>query len=79
MEENKLPIIGEKFPNIESSTTHGKISIPGDYIGKWFVFFSHPGDFTPVCTTEFYAFQKRHEYFKEIDCELIGLSIDQIF
>ena len=79
MEKERMPIIGDKFPKIEADTTHGKINIPGDYMGKWFVLFSHPADFTPVCTTEFYAFQKRYEYFKELDCELIGLSIDQVF
>jgi len=79
MEENKLSLIGEKFPNFEAKTTHGKIFLPDEYFGKWFVFFSHPGDFTPVCTTEFVAFQKRFDKFKELNCELIGLSIDQVF
>ena len=49
------------------------------YHGKWFVLFSHPADFTPVCTTEFVAFQKRIDEFKQLNCELIGLSIDQVF
>ncbi len=53
--------------------------MPDDYVGKWFVFFSHPADFTPVCTTEFVAFQKRYDEFRKLDCELIGLSIDQVF
>jgi peroxiredoxin (alkyl hydroperoxide reductase subunit C) len=60
-------------------TTHGMINLPGDYKGKWIVLFSHPADFTPVCTTEFVAFEKRREEFDKLNCELIGLSIDQVF
>ena len=75
----RIPLIGEKFPEIEVQTTHGKLKLPEYFKGKWFVFFSHPADFTPVCTTEFVAFQKRYEKFKELNCELIGLSIDQVF
>lgn len=60
-------------------TTHGEMNLPNDYSEKWFVLFSHPGDFTPVCTTEFYSFQKRVEEFKALNCELIGLSVDQVF
>ncbi|WP_017981152.1 peroxiredoxin [Methanocaldococcus villosus] len=74
-----LPVIGAKFPEVEVQTTHGKIKLPDHYKGKWFVLFSHPADFTPVCTTEFVAFQKRYDKFKELNCELIGLSIDQVF
>lgn len=79
MDEQRLPILGEKFPRVEVKTTHGKKILPDDYSGKWFVLFSHPADFTPVCTTEFVAFQKRYPQFKELNCELIGLSIDQVF
>jgi peroxiredoxin (alkyl hydroperoxide reductase subunit C) len=60
-------------------TTKGKIKLPDDYKGKWFILFSHPADFTPVCTTEFVAFQKRYKEFKKLGCELIGLSVDQVF
>ncbi len=74
-----IPLLGEKFPEIEVHTTHGRIKLPDHFKGKWFVLFSHPADFTPVCTTEFVAFQKRYEKFKELNCELIGLSIDQVF
>jgi peroxiredoxin (alkyl hydroperoxide reductase subunit C) len=74
-----MPLIGEKFPEMEVQTTHGRKKLPEEYKGKWFVLFSHPADFTPVCTTEFVAFQRRFEAFKELDCELIGLSIDQVF
>lgn len=55
------------------------MKLPDNFKGKWFVFFSHPADFTPVCTTEFVAFQKRHDEFQKLGCELIGLSIDQVF
>lgn len=77
-EERGFPLIGEKFPKMDVHTTQGKVKLPDDYKGKWFVLFSHPGDFTPVCTTEFVAFQKRYEEFKKYNCELIGLSIDQV-
>ncbi len=77
--EGKMPLIGEKFPEMEVKTTHGMIKLPDAYSGKWFILFSHPADFTPVCTTEFVAFQKRFDEFKKANCELIGLSIDQVF
>jgi len=75
----RIPLLGEKVPSFEAKTTKGKIKFPDDYKGKWVVLFSHPADFTPVCTTEFVAFQKRYEEFKRLNCELIGLSIDQVF
>jgi len=75
----RLPLIGEKAPSFKAKTTQGIISFPDDYKGKWVVLFSHPADFTPVCTTEFYAFQKRYDEFKKLNTELIGLSIDQVF
>ena len=78
-ETYKFPLIGDKFPEMEVKTTHGVIKLPDHFAGKWFVLFSHPADFTPVCTTEFVAFQKRYEKFKELNTELIGLSIDQVF
>ncbi|WP_029896084.1 peroxiredoxin [Desulfohalovibrio reitneri] len=71
--------IGEGFPEMEVVTTHGRMKLPQDFKGKWFVLFSHPADFTPVCTTEFVAFQKRIDEFKKLNCEIIGLSIDQVF
>jgi len=77
--ENRIPLLGEKFPTLVVNTTHGKITLPDDFTGKWFILFSHPGDFTPVCTTEFVAFQKRYNQFKELNCELIGESVDQVF
>ena len=60
-------------------TTHGVLELPKAFAGKWFVLFSHPADFTPVCTTEFVAFQKRYDKFRAMSCELIGLSVDQVF
>jgi len=74
-----MPLIGDEFPSMTVKTTHGPKNLPEDYKGKWFVLFSHPGDFTPVCTTEFVGFQKRMDQFRELDTELIGLSIDQVF
>ena len=74
-----LPLIGDKFPEVEVKTTKGTFKLPDHYAGKWFVLFSHPADFTPVCTTEFVGFQKRYDQFKELNTELIGLSIDQVF
>ena len=79
MEETRIPLIGDKFPTLEVQTTHGKLKLPDVFKGKWFILFSHPADFTPVCTTEFVAFQKRYNDFKKLNTELIGLSIDQVF
>lgn len=75
----RMPLLGDDFPEMKVVTTHGEKILPKDYSGKWFVLFSHPADFTPVCTTEFVAFQKRYEDFKKINTELIGLSVDQVF
>jgi peroxiredoxin (alkyl hydroperoxide reductase subunit C) len=77
--EHTLPLIGDKFPELKVQTTHGPMELPKDFKGKWFVLFSHPADFTPVCTTEFHAFQTRYDDFRALDCELVGLSIDQVF
>ena len=78
-EKQSFPLIGDKAPDLTVQTTHGVKNIPGDYKGKWVVLFSHPADFTPVCTTEFVAFAKREDQFKELNAELVGLSIDQVF
>jgi peroxiredoxin (alkyl hydroperoxide reductase subunit C) len=74
-----MPLLGDAFPELQVQTTHGPMNIPGDLKGSWFVLFSHPADYTPVCTTEFVAFQKRFEKFEKINCKLIGMSIDQVF
>ncbi len=78
-EEKSFPLIGDKAPELTVQTTHGVKNVPGDYKGKWVVLFSHPADFTPVCTTEFVAFAKRKDQFDELNAELVGLSIDQVF
>lgn len=74
-----FPLIGDKAPEFQAQTTHGMINFPSDFEGKWVVLFSHPADFTPVCTTEFMAFQTRKEKFDALNTQLIGLSIDQVF
>jgi peroxiredoxin 2/4 len=80
MEEvTRMPLLGDEFPEMKVVTTRGVLELPKHFSGKWFVLFSHPGDFTPVCTTEFVAFQKRYKKFKKLNCELIGLSVDQVF
>lgn len=71
--------IGEKAPEFRALTTKGVIDFPKDFEGRWVVLFSHPADFTPVCTTEFVAFAKRYDEFRKLNCELIGLSVDQVF
>ena len=75
----RMPLIGEMLPEMEVTTTHGVKNLPGDYAGKWLILFSHPADFTPVCTTEFVSFQKNYQAFKDLNCELLGLSVDQVF
>ena len=78
-ERNQLPLIGEKAPEFEAETTQGPIQFPKDYEGKWVIFFSHPADFTPVCTTEFMTFASMADEFKALNCELLGLSIDSTY
>jgi peroxiredoxin (alkyl hydroperoxide reductase subunit C) len=78
-ETGRLPLIGEKAPEFKAETTQGTINFPKDYEGKWVIFFSHPADFTPVCTTEFMTFASMAEEFKALNAELLGLSIDSTF
>jgi peroxiredoxin (alkyl hydroperoxide reductase subunit C) len=78
-EKMGMPLIGDEFPKMKVQTTHGMMKLPKAFKGKWFILFSHPADFTPVCTTEFVAFQERYQKFRDLNCELIGLSVDQIF
>jgi len=70
-----LPRLNEPAPDFEAMTTHGLRRL-SDYRGRWLILFSHPADFTPVCTTEFIAFAKRYEEFRDRGCELLGLSVD---
>ncbi|HOH47516.1 MAG TPA: redoxin domain-containing protein, partial [Candidatus Cloacimonadota bacterium] len=74
-----MPLLGDRFPEMKVVTTRGEKNLPGDMAGKWFVLFSHPADFTPVCTTEFVAFQNLYPKFKALNTELIGMSVDQVF
>jgi peroxiredoxin (alkyl hydroperoxide reductase subunit C) len=72
----RIPLIGETAPAFKAHTTQGPINFPKDYEGKWVILFSHPADFTPVCTTEFMTFATMQPEFKALNCELVGLSID---
>ena len=74
-----MPLIGDDAPTFKAETTAGEINFPKDYKGKWVILFSHPADFTPVCTTEFMTFSTMQEEFRELNTELIGLSIDSIY
>lgn len=73
-----LPMLNEPAPDFEAKTTQG-IKKLSDYEGKWLILFSHPADFTPVCTTEFIAFAKAYPQFQALNCDLLGLSIDSNF
>jgi peroxiredoxin (alkyl hydroperoxide reductase subunit C) len=75
----RLPLIGEKAPSFKAETTQGPITFPDDFEGKWVVFFSHPADFTPVCTTEFMTFASMQPEFEKLNCKLLGLSIDSTY
>ena len=74
----KLPLVGDKAPEFSANTTNGPITFPNDYVGHWVILFSHPMDFTPVCTTEFMSFQAMIHEFQELDTEIIGLSVGAI-
>lgn len=79
-EENaRLPLIGEVAPSFTANTTQGKINFPDDYKGKWVILFSHPADFTPVCTTEFMTFATMMPEFEALNCQLVGLSTDSLY
>ena len=76
-EAHSLPIIGEAAPDFEAVTTQGPLKL-SDFRGKWVVLFSHPADFTPVCTTEFMALARVHDELESLNVKLIGLSIDSV-
>lgn len=73
-----FPRLNEPAPQFSAKTTHGALSL-SDYKGKWVVLFSHPADFTPVCTTEFIAFARKFEEFQKRNTQIIGLSIDSVY
>lgn len=74
----KMPLLGDKAPSFKAKSTKGNINFPYDYKGSWVVFFSHPADFTPVCTTEFMTFEAMEKEFTELNTKLLGLSVDSI-
>lgn len=74
-----MPLIGDLAPSFTATTTQGVINFPEDYEGKWVILFSHPADFTPVCTTEFMTFTRMLDEFKALNTELIGLSVDSLY
>lgn len=85
MEENRenefvsMPRIGDPAPEFKAVTTQGDINFPADYKGKWVILFSHPADFTPVCTSEFMTFATMEKQFNDANCELVGLSVDGLY
>jgi len=81
MEEKvfSMPRIGEVAPEFKAVTTQGEINFPGDYKGSWVILFSHPADFTPVCTSEFMTFATMEKQFNEANCKLVGLSVDGLY
>ncbi len=82
MEETTLtsmPRIGDKAPEFKAVTTQGPINFPADYAGSWVILFSHPADFTPVCTSEFMTFATLEQKFEEAGCKLVGLSVDGLY
>ena len=74
-----MPRIGDRAPSFQAVTTQGVINFPDDYKGQWAILFSHPADFTPVCTSEFMTFAKLEGKFANANCKLVGLSIDGLY
>jgi peroxiredoxin 2/4 len=74
-----MPRIGDKAPEFNAITTQGNINFPSDYKGKWIILFSHPADFTPVCTSEFMTFASMQKEFTALNTQLVGLSIDGLY
>lgn len=74
-----MPRIGDKAPEFKALTTQGDINFPADYVGKWIILFSHPADFTPVCTSEFMTFASMQNEFTTLNTQLVGLSIDGLY
>jgi len=78
-ERINMPLLGDAFPTLQVQTTQGPMTLPADLKGSWFIVFSHPADFTPVCTTEFVGFQELMPEFEKLGVKLVGLSVDQVF
>lgn len=74
-----MPRIGDKAPEFKAITTQGDINFPADYSGSWVILFSHPADFTPVCTSEFMTFASMEKQFNQANCKLVGLSVDGLY
>ncbi len=74
-----MPRIGDKAPSFKAVTTQGGITFPEQFVGSWVILFSHPADFTPVCTSEFMTFANLEGKFAEANCRLVGLSIDGLY
>ncbi len=79
MQSVSMPRIGDKAPAFKAVTTQGEINFPEQYSGSWVILFSHPADFTPVCTSEFMTFASREEEFARVNCKLVGLSVDGLY
>lgn len=85
MEDNQnqeiiaMPRIGDIAPSFKAVTTQGDINFPSDYSGEWVILFSHPADFTPVCTSEFMTFASMEQQFTKANCKLVGLSVDGLY
>ena len=78
-ERINMPLLGDAFPTLQVQTTQGPMTLPADLKGSWFIVFSHPADFTPVCTTEFVGFQELMPEFEKLGVKLVGVSVDQVF
>ncbi len=76
---NAMPRIGDKAPEFKAVTTQGEINFPADYSGSWVILFSHPADFTPVCTSEFMTFASMEAQFEKANTKLVGLSVDGLY
>ncbi|MGV7927788.1 MAG: peroxiredoxin [Spirochaetota bacterium] len=74
-----MPRIGDMAPSFRAVTTQGEINFPADYSGSWVILFSHPADFTPVCTSEFMTFATMEKQFAQANCRLVGLSVDGLY
>jgi len=74
-----MPRIGDKAPSFKAVTTQGEINFPEQFAGSWVILFSHPADFTPVCTSEFMTFASMEDKFSELNCKLVGLSVDGLY